>query len=241
MMKRAAALRSIAVYTTIATVGLGLTACAGSKQNSNSNTTGGNASTSTVLTIQGDSGDPTLTENFNPFTSTQLEGTRLIYEPLEIPSSIDGAYTPFLASANSFSDPRTLMFTLRSGVKWSDGQPMTAADVVFTFNLLKKFPALDTTGVWTQLSTVTGTADTVTMTFKTPSVPFASTVAQVPIVPEHLWKSIADPAKYTDTKPVGTVHAGVLRPHPIPAAEEQLVLASRQDRAHQGQVPGPVE
>ncbi len=42
------------------------------------------------------------------------------------------------------------------------------------------------------------------MTFNTPSVPFAATVAQVPIVPEHLWKSITKPDKFTNTSPVGT-------------------------------------
>jgi peptide/nickel transport system substrate-binding protein len=42
------------------------------------------------------------------------------------------------------------------------------------------------------------------VTFKQPNVPFAAQVAQVPIVPEHVWSSIADPVKYTDTKPVVT-------------------------------------
>ena len=58
--------------------------------------------------------------------------------------------------------------------------------------------------MWTQLKSVTSSGDTVTMTFKAPSVPFAATIAQVPIVPQHIWTSIADPAKYTNTKPVGT-------------------------------------
>ena len=35
-------------------------------------------------------------------------GTQLIYEPLEIPSPIDGTYTPFLATGHKFSDPKTL-------------------------------------------------------------------------------------------------------------------------------------
>jgi peptide/nickel transport system substrate-binding protein len=190
--RRGAAI-TVAVLTTVA-----LTSCAGADQNRA--VEGG----SSVLTLQGDAGDPTLTENFNPFASTELGGTRLIYEPLEIASTVNGSYTPFLATGFKFANPTTLTFTLRSGVKWSDGQPFSAADVVFTFDLLKKNSALDTTGVWTQLSNVTSSASSVTMTFKAPSVPFASVVANVPIVPQHLWKSIANPAKYTNTKPVGT-------------------------------------
>ena len=184
----------------VAATALAVAGCTGGASSSTSSSGGG----SSVLTIQGDAGDPTLTENFNPFATTQLGGTRLMYEPLEIPSSVDGTYTPFLATSQKFSDPTTLVYTLRDGVKWSDGQPFSGDDVVFTFDLLKKFPALDTTGVWTQLAAVAGSGNTVTMTFKQPNVPFAATVSQVPIVPKHAWSSVADPTKYTNTKPVGT-------------------------------------
>jgi peptide/nickel transport system substrate-binding protein len=189
--------RWLALGTALACMTLTLAGCAGANQN-------GGVSGNGVLTIEGDSGDPTLTENFNPFSSTELGGTRLIYEPLEVPSSVNGTYAPFLATSFAFVNSKTLTYTLRSGVKWSDGQPFSAADVVFTFNLLKKNAALDSTGVWAQLSDVTGSGNTVTMKFSAPSVPFAATVAQVPIVPEHVWKSVVDPVKYTNTKPVGT-------------------------------------
>lgn len=198
-MTRHSRVRSAAVCAAVASIAvLGLSACKGANSN--------NTSAAGVLTIQGDAGDPTLTANFNPFAPppNQLEGTRLIYEPLEIPSSVDGKYTPFLATGFTFTDPKTLVYTLRSGVKWSDGKPFSSADVVFTFNLLKKNAALDTTGVWTQMSNITASGNKVTVTFKTPNVPFATTVAAVPIVAQHLWASVKDPVKYTNTKPVGT-------------------------------------
>ncbi len=132
------------------------------------------------------------------------DSTYLIYEPLEIPSPVNGAYTPFLATGYQFTSPTTLVYTLRSGVKWSDGTPFSAADVVFTFNLLKKYPALDGNGVWSQLSGVAASGNQVTMTFKAPNVPFAGTIAQTPIVPEHLWSKIGNPVKSTNTHPVGT-------------------------------------
>ncbi len=48
-----------------------------------------------------------------------------------------------LATAYSFSNGgKTLTLTTRSGVKWSDGKPFSAADVAFTFNLIAKNPAL---------------------------------------------------------------------------------------------------
>lgn len=118
--------------------------------------------TSAPLIIQGDSGSPNLIEDFNPFVGSQLHGTYLLYEPLDLTSGFNGAYTPYLATGYKFTSPTTLVYSLRVGVKWSDGQPLTSADVLFTFNLLKKYPALDGTGIWSEISSVsvTGTSAT---------------------------------------------------------------------------------
>ena len=175
-----------------------VSACSSTPANS------GAAATGTTLTIQGDNGSPALVENFNPFQSaTELHGTYLIYAPLEIVSPVDGSYTPYLATGYSFTNPTTLVYTIRTGVKWSDGKPFSPADVVFTFDLLKKYPALDGNGVWSQISAVSAAGNQVTFTFKAPNVPFANTIAQTPIVPKHIWSSITNPVKYTNTHPVG--------------------------------------
>jgi peptide/nickel transport system substrate-binding protein len=176
---------------------VGASSCSGASQTS--------ASGASILTISGDAGNPTLVENFNPLTpGSALGGRNLIYEPMEIVSATDGTYTPFLATGYKFTDPKTLVFTIRQGVKWSDGKPFTASDVVFTLNLLKKFPALDNNGVWQHVSAISTTGNEVTITFNAPNVPFAATIAQVPIVPQHVWSSVADPAKFANTKPIGT-------------------------------------
>jgi peptide/nickel transport system substrate-binding protein len=201
-MKPLSHARSAAVC--ICAAALMATAASACSSNNSAGTSGSSASGGT-LTIQGDTGNPSLVENFNPFTpATELHGAFLIYEPLEIPSPINGSYTPFLATGYKFTSPTTLVYTIRSGVKWSDGTAFTPADVAFTFNMLKKYPALDTTGVWAQISGVSASGSDVTFTFKAPDVPFAGTIAQVPIVPEHIWSKISDPTKYADTNPVGT-------------------------------------
>ncbi|HET6209987.1 MAG TPA: ABC transporter substrate-binding protein [Jatrophihabitans sp.] len=190
--------RTLAAGAVLAVTATGLTACKGHPQ------TGGAAGSGT-LTISGDAGNPTLVENFNPFQpSTELHGTYLLYEPLEIRSPIDGSYTPYLATDYKFSNPTTLQYTLRSGVKWSDGKDFGPSDVSFTFNLLKKYPALDTTGVWQQITGLSTTGNTVTFTFKQPNVPFAGVLAGTPIVPEHVWSTVGDPTKYANNSPVGT-------------------------------------
>jgi peptide/nickel transport system substrate-binding protein len=197
-MRHPPPLRSAAACAAIVTaLTAGLCACGSSAQSG--------SSAGSTLTIQGDNGSPTLVENFNPLVaSSELHGTYLIYTPLEIPSPVDGSYTPFLATGFTFTSPTTLVYSIRKGVKWSDGKPFTPADVVFTFNMLKKYPALDGNGVWSQISGISASGNNVTITFKAPNVPFAATIAQTPIVPEHTWSKISDPAKFTNTHPVGT-------------------------------------
>jgi peptide/nickel transport system substrate-binding protein len=192
--------RSAMVWVSVAAAfAVGASACSSTPASS-----GGTAAAGPTLTIQGDNGSPALVENFNPFQSaTELHGTYLIYAPLEIPSPVDGTYTPYLATGYSFTNPTTLVYTIRTGVKWSDGKPFSPADVVFTFDMLKKYPALDGNGVWSQISAVSAAGNQVTFTFKAPNVPFANTLAQTPIVPKHIWSSVANPVKYTNTHPVG--------------------------------------
>jgi len=130
-----------------------------------------------------------------------------IYEPLAFVDTLENAKaTPWLATSWAWSNGnKTLTFTIRKGVKFSDGTPMTAADVAFTFNLLKKVPALDVNSVWSVLSSVTQSGDNVVMTFKAPSVPYFYYIAdQVPIVPEHVWSKISNPVTYADSNPIGT-------------------------------------
>jgi peptide/nickel transport system substrate-binding protein len=168
------------------------------------------AGPSGVLTISNEQG--TLwTCSFNPFNPSNLaQGITMgqVYEPLAFVNTLEsGKATPWLATSWAWGDNnKTLTFTIRNGVKWNDGTPMTAADVAFTFNLMKKFPALDLDSVWSVLSSVTQQgSDQVAMTFKTPAVPYFYYIAdQTPIVPEHIWSKIANPVTYSDPNPVAT-------------------------------------
>ena len=52
-----------------------------------------------------------------------------------------GEMMPWLAKSFEFnSDFTQVTIKLREGVKWSDGKPFSAKDVVFTINMLKKNP-----------------------------------------------------------------------------------------------------
>ncbi|NDJ20396.1 ABC transporter substrate-binding protein [Nostoc sp. B(2019)] len=59
----------------------------------------------------------------------------LIYEGLITENYDTGKVEPALAESWQFSDDKLkIVFTLREGLKWSDGQPLTVDDVVFTYN-----------------------------------------------------------------------------------------------------------
>ena len=169
---------------------------------------GGGGSAGGVLTIDNESGG-LWTCNFNPFNLSDVGYSfGPVYEPLMFVNTLQSAKTtPWLATSYAWSNGnKTLTFTIRNGVKWSDGKPMTAADVLFTFNLLKKYKALDVNSVWSVLSGVSQQgANQIVFTFKAPAVTYFYYIAdQIAIVPQHIWASISDPVKYPDTNPVGT-------------------------------------
>jgi peptide/nickel transport system substrate-binding protein len=155
---------------------------------------------------------------FNPFISAD-EGPgitfALIYEPLEFVNILqsNNPPVPMLATSSTWSsDYKTLTFTIRKGVTWSDGRPFSAKDVVYTFNAMKSDKAIDTNALWSAdggpLTSVTpkGT-DQVVFTFNSPSQPYFYFVAdQTPIIPQHIWSTQSQSKlhSYGDSQPVGT-------------------------------------
>ncbi len=166
------------------------------------------ASSGSTLTISNESGS-TWNCQFNPFNENvnwELFGP--VYEPLVFVDSLEsGKASPWLAKSWAWSDNDTVLtFTMRSNAKWQDGVPVTAADVVYTYNLLKQHTALDLNADWTVLkSVVQKGANQVVMTFNGPGLTSFYLVAyETPIVPEHIWSKISNPITYPDKNPVGS-------------------------------------
>jgi peptide/nickel transport system substrate-binding protein len=147
--------------------------------------------------------------NFNPFnTSTRLSTVEdFMFEPLVIFNVLQGGKPEYrLAESFTYNDDLTAVtFKIRDGVKWSDGQPFTANDVLFTFNMLKAHPELDLNAIWTQIKGVSVDGNNVTIDFNASNSGLIYKLVQVYVVPEHVWKDVADPSTFTnDNKPVGS-------------------------------------
>src|SRR6476661_7955757 len=99
------------------------------------------------------SGDPAFTKNFNPFTATGLPSGQFvkgaIYEGLTVSPEGGKPTLPWLARSWKWSNGnKTLTLQIASGVKWSDGQPLTAADVVYSLTAGKQDKVMDQIGLY---------------------------------------------------------------------------------------------
>lgn len=193
--------RLAAALAGTAVIALAMTGCTGDGDSSRTNADG----RIPMLNFGGFGGGSNPKENYNPYLATALGVGAYLYEPLMMLNEYSCEYEPWLATGMEWTDPSTLVHTLRDGVKFSDGTPLTADDVVFTYEMLKKYPALDARGAWTALDSVAAVDDhTVTFTFDGPGASSLLAVNSVLIVPKHLWSSVSDPTTFTNTEPVGT-------------------------------------
>lgn len=177
--------------------GLALSGCSSSGTASTND-----AAASTLVAYTGQSGDYQI--NFNPWSPSNIGGVGTIYESLFFITNVNTKDPkPLLGKSSEWNDDGTqLTITLRDGATWSDGEPFTSKDVVFTLDMLKKQKALNSIGY-------DGTAkadgdDKVVVSFDKPSFVLGpNLLGKTWIVPEHLWKDI-DPTTDVVREPVGT-------------------------------------
>jgi peptide/nickel transport system substrate-binding protein len=149
------------------------------------------------------------TRNFNPYNPNVDSGSQgMIYETLVFYNRLDGSVHPWLAVSQQLStDATAVTYHLRRGVQWSDGQPFSSTDVVFTLRLLKKYPAMDVNGLWNYIQDVAAPdASTVFVKLKQPFAPILWYLGgQTYILSQHRWSLVkGDASQYADPDPVGT-------------------------------------
>ena len=136
-------------------------------------------------------------DSLNPFLGIQApsyEMWGLTYDYLTGYSMTDMSPEPGLATKWTTSDDGLMWtFTVRSGVKFSDGQPLTAKDVAYTFNrvMTGKVEGASWSSYLKGVTKIEATNDTtLVMTLKKPSATLP--LLPIPIVPEHIWKNVSE-------------------------------------------------
>lgn len=166
---------------------------------------GSNSSGSSTATLRVALGTGPMTKNFNPFLGGLPDNAgNLVYEPLIwFNVAKPGQIYPWLAKSYAWSDGgRKLSFTVRNGVKWTDGTTFTAKDVAYTFDLLLKNPGLNLYSVdYTSVST---SGQTVQLTFPKPAFTELYYISEIPMVSQKHYSGVKDPTKFLDPTPVGT-------------------------------------
>ncbi|QJB26241.1 peptide ABC transporter substrate-binding protein [Limnospira fusiformis] len=156
----------------------------------------------------------------NPHLATgfkDFDAARLVYEPLASYDHSDrlipllAAEIPSRENGSVAADGKSVTWKLRSGVTWSDGEPFTAKDVVFTYNFIMN-PDVGSSSaeVYAGIESVEALDDyTIKITFKniTPgwSVPF--TGQRGLILPEHIFASYNNSnirSARANNQPIGT-------------------------------------
>ncbi|HQR27629.1 MAG TPA: ABC transporter substrate-binding protein [Nocardioides sp.] len=137
-------------------------------------------------------------DSFNPFLGIEAESYEmwgLMYDYLIGYSMEDMSVQPtgLAEEWETSEDGLTWTFRVHDGIEWSDGEPLTAKDVAYTYNrVIDGGPEAATWGSYLGgVESVTAPDDTtVVLTLKKPNAVLP--LLPIPIIPEHIWKDVSE-------------------------------------------------
>ena len=123
---------------------------------------------------------------------TELEYQLMIFEPLTRVDK-DGAVVNWAADSIEQTDDTTLTVKLRDDLEFTDGKPVTAEDVAFTYNYMKEWKVALYTAILDRIESVRA-VDPQTVEFKLtePYAPFLFQSSQIGIMPKHVWDGVVE-------------------------------------------------
>ena len=153
-------------------------------------------------------------KNLNPVSvhdSNEFKELRMIYDRL-IQVGPDGGIVPWAATSIKAQDSTTIDITLRDGMKFHDGKPVTVEDVKFTFEYFRKWKAPFFSSSLEKFESINITGrNTMQIKLVGPHAPLMiNFFAQIFIIPKHIWQDIPekvdvdDVLNYANENPVGS-------------------------------------
>ena len=132
---------------------------------------------------------------WNPFQPGSLANTTgtlgFVYETLFNYDPLTNEMIPWLAESGEWITDTSYELTLRAGLAWSDGTPLTAEDVAYTMNLGVEYDAMWFAPMFDYVTSVISIGDRI-VRFDFTDAPlyqeFDNNLYNIPIVPKHLWE-----------------------------------------------------
>ena len=153
-------------------------------------------------------------KNLNPVAAidgNEFNELRMVYDQL---FRIDPDGRPKLWAAKTFAlvDPTTIDITIRDGMTWHDGKPLTAEDVKFTFEYHAKWKAPFFRATLAKIKSIDITGkNALRFTLTEPFAPLLSNLfGAIFLIPKHIWQDIPEKAGVSDAlnfaneKPIGS-------------------------------------
>lgn len=153
-------------------------------------------------------------DTLNPLDANSVyewRNLRLIYDKL-VRLSPTAEPQPAAATDWEVVDDTTIDVTLRDGMSFHDGQPVTVEDVKFSFDYMIEHEVGYFISFLEPIDTVETPDDsTVRFNLKEPYAPFINvTLAQIPILPKHIWENIVEeegidhPSEFANSEAIGS-------------------------------------
>lgn len=194
-----------------------LAACGGSQPTAPTDSSDAGGSSQTAATPAAESTGPVIVrigwggspDTLNPGTAVLAEAYtlfELVYDSM-YQLQPDGSYTLELAeSVDVSADGTVYTYTLRDGITFHDGEPLTAADVVFSYDLYasqEDFPFLP---IYTEyFDSVEAPDDKTVVLTLTEAIPnIESQLIYLYVLPEHIWADVPDAAEFENTAMIGS-------------------------------------
>jgi len=147
-------------------------------------------------------------DSWNPFAAVNgIDTLRLIYDTLAR-VGVNGQPVPSAAQSWKYTNNKTLHVTIRRGMKFSDGTPVTTADVKYSFDIMRSSQgnAIYQPFLESIASIDTAPKNQVVFHLKQPYAPLISAAfTQVLILPKHVWSKVdGQLSKFQNSSPVGS-------------------------------------
>lgn len=192
-----AVLASVAVVSALASCSAGGPAASGT-----SSAHSGSSKTSASLTID-TSGYPASLDPGLQYDSNSYEVYRNIFDQLLSRNPTSHAITADIATSWKEITPTQWRFQIRPGVHFSNGQPLTAADVAYSITrILDPAFASPQSQNLSAISSAVGQGDTLTINTKFPSPTLLSYLTTLSVVPEAYVKKVGN--TQFNLKPIGS-------------------------------------